>query len=132
MGIAIGVLLAIGALAVIAWPFLRRRSPAAHADVVGARPGDTHVDRPQDELRRARGEIYRLIRQLEADHSAGLVSDDDFRSQFEDLRAEAAGLMMNEASSTSMSDPAAELEREIAAARAGLVRRPVESGRKDA
>lgn len=133
VGIAIGALLAIGALAVIVWPFIRRRSPAAHGDLGRTRQhGDTHVTQPQAELRRARGEIYRLIRQLEADHSAGLVNDQDFRSQFDGLRGEAARLMMDEAALTSMSDPAAELEREIAAARAGLVRRPVESGRKDA
>ena len=131
MGIAIGVLLAVGAVAVIAWPFFRRRSPAAHSDVVGVRDADTHATQSQAELRRARGEIYRQIGQLEADHSAGLVSDLDFHSEFEDLRAEAARLMMDEAELTPMSDPAAELEREIAAAKAGLARLPFESGRKE-
>ena len=128
MGIAIGLLLAVGAVAVIAWPFLRRKSLAGRGAV------DRHrgmSEGPQAALQRARAEVYRLIRQLEADHAAGLVNDVDFRSQFDDLRGEAAGLMMEEAAISPMSDPAAELEREIAAARVELIGRAADSGRRD-
>ncbi|MBI2965921.1 MAG: hypothetical protein HYY34_06945 [Chloroflexi bacterium] len=130
MGIVIGVLLAVGAVAVIAWPFFRRRSDVAKDDIAGG-PG-ARPQGSQAELQRSRAEIFRLIRQLEADHGSGLVNEGDFRSQFDDLRREAARLMMEEAALSPMSDPAAELEREIAAARAGLTGRPVETGRKDA
>jgi hypothetical protein len=125
MGLAIGVLLTIGALTVIAWPFLRRRSGAP----AGVGPfGEAGAPHPQSlELRRARGEIYRQVRQLEADHSAGLVGQAEFQSQMSELRGSAAALLREEANLPGADaaadggpDPMARLEREIANVRASL------------
>lgn len=120
MGIGIGILLTLVAVAVVAWPFLRRRPAGADFEVV----------RTPDSLRQARAEVYRQIRQLELDHAAGLVTDKEFRAEFDELRSEAARLLMRESASAGMSDPAAELEREIAEARASLAKAPGEAHRK--
>jgi hypothetical protein len=115
VGLTIGVLLTLAAVTVIAWPFVRRR---------GAVPGG-----PSSrgfELRRARGDIYRQVRQLEVDHSAGLVGKAEFRSQMDELRVTAARLLREEAAlqegdaGQPLADPMARLEQEIADARAVL------------
>lgn len=124
VGLALGVLLTILAVAVVAWPFLRRRRGE---NLGNAAP--TPI--ASFELRRARSEIYRQVRQLELDHAAGLVDDGDFRAQLDDLRSNAARLMMQEAGTAPMSGPAADLEREIEEARAALAQRQRAPGRED-
>jgi hypothetical protein len=142
VGIGIGILLTVLAVAVIAWPLLRRRPGSAEASAAGAILGEGKARTPEG-LREARGEIYRLVRQLENDRAAGLVGEPEYAEQLDELRTEAARLLQEEAASegaplakargAAAPDPAAALEREIEEARATLSRtskRPAQRGKR--
>ena len=107
MSIAIAAVIAVAVVAIVAWPFLSPSRPDAVPDDV--RDG-------AERLRRARADVYDEIRQLESDHGAGLVEDDDYRAQRRDLRVAAARIMRAEAGSVPAT-PEEQLEREIEAAR---------------
>jgi hypothetical protein len=84
LGIAIGILITIAVVVIIAWPFLRsrRRRSGASAELSDA-----------GQLRVAREEIYDQIRQLEADYNAQIVREDEYQSHLRELRLRAAELM---------------------------------------
>ena len=107
MSEALAAVVAVVAMAIVIWPFVR-------ASAKGETPG---VDAGEAEAyRRARADVYQEIRQLEADRASGLVEDEDYRTQRQDLRLAAARVMQAEARSAP-SDREERLEREIAAAR---------------
>ncbi len=65
------VAVALPALALILWPFVRRRSDAAAPTV----PADAR----RLELEEEKASIYRALRELAFDHEAAHLSDDDYR-----------------------------------------------------
>ena len=107
MSTALIAMMGLVAVAIVAWPLLRRSRPAvAEDDEAGEAEG----------LRRARAGVYQEVRQLETDRASGLVEDDDYQAQRRDLRVAAARLMESEARSSAPT-PEELLEREIEAAR---------------
>ncbi|MBI4305911.1 MAG: hypothetical protein HY678_06285 [Chloroflexi bacterium] len=131
MGIGIGIVLALGVIAVIAWPFIRLRRIAA------IRAPANKPDSAR-QLHRARMEVYQQARQIQADYDEGLMDEADFRAQLDELKLTAARLLKREAELGIEVKPATggspaepqyvavdaitELENEIAAARASLER----------
>jgi hypothetical protein len=83
--LALGVVLAIACVLLVARPFLR--DPA---------PGDDRLDapEPQEEARIAlaeeRDRALAALKELEFDHRTGKVSDEDYRAQVGPLRRRAA------------------------------------------
>lgn len=80
MAITLGILVALASLVVIALPFVRRSGAA-----VSARHADD-IER----LTRLRSDLYEQIGQLQADHAANTVTDEDYRRQLLELRVGAA------------------------------------------
>ena len=87
MGIALGTLLALIAVAVIAYPFL------------GAKKYRLVSKRflKRENIRAERLRVYRKISDLEADYTGGDVTEADFQSQRDQLRIIAANLLREEA-----------------------------------
>ena len=85
MWLALGALLAVACVLLVALPFLRDPQPA-----------DDRLDRPapQEELRVAlaeeRDRALAALKELEFDHRTGKVSDEDYRAQVGLLRRRAA------------------------------------------
>ncbi len=80
MPITLGALVAIISLVVIALPFLRRSGEAASIRQFGE----------LERLTKLRSDLYDQIGQLQTDHAANTISDDDFRHQLLELRVGAA------------------------------------------
>jgi tetratricopeptide (TPR) repeat protein len=76
----------IPALAVVLWPLLRRSADALPA---AGRPGD---DR-RLELEEEKAAIYRALKELDFDHEAGHLSEDDYRALRDRYEARAAALI---------------------------------------
>ena len=87
MAIALGTLLALVAVAIIAYPFLGTKKYRLVSK--------WFVNREQ--LREERLRVYRKISGLEADHAAGDLTESDFQSQRDQLRITAANLLREEA-----------------------------------
>lgn len=106
IGTIIGTFIAVAALMVVIYPFVKERRSrppaAAGADVFTAR----------------RDQIYRMIAELEQDRLAGEVTDGEFQLQLIELRA-AAAAAMQEADAAGLPGTGAEerLEEEVRAAR---------------
>ena len=110
MALLLGALLAIGVLAVVIWPFLRRDGGAASRE---ASPSARIV-----ETRQRREAIYREMRTLETEHSLGQVDHREYRDRLQRHRLEAAAALRQEeelALRVSRLDQA--VEEEIRAAR---------------
>ena len=99
----IGILLVAAAAAFALLPFAR----GARADTLSSEPGlpDRFV-------------LYRQVLELEFDHQLGKLSAEDLRQQSSELMAEAGQALRDERGSLGEID--AEIEREIAAARAAF------------
>ena len=83
--ILLGAALAVAVVVVVALPFLREPEPASDAlDVLDA------AERARLEAREARDRALAALKELEADHRAGRVSDDDYRAVVGILRRDAA------------------------------------------
>ena len=80
MPITIGALVAIVAIVVVAIPFIRRSGSALSARQA------SELER----LTRLRTDLYEQIGQLQADHAANSVTDEDYRHQLLELRVGAA------------------------------------------
>ncbi len=81
----LGAALAVAGVVVVALPFLHE--PAPQSDAL------RELDGPERELLEAEEERDRALaalKELEADHRAGRLSDDDYRSVVGPLRQEAA------------------------------------------
>ena len=83
--VVLGTALAAAVVVVVALPFLRE--PAPSSDSLDAL-GDT--DRRRLDAQEARDRALATLRELEADHRAGRVSDDDYRSVIGAVRRDAA------------------------------------------
>ena len=80
MPITIGALVAILAIVVLAIPFIRRSGSALSA----------RQSAELERLTRLRTDLYDQIGQLQTDHAANSVTDEDFRHQLLELRVGAA------------------------------------------
>ena len=85
MWLALGALLAIACVLLVAAPFLRDPGPA-----------DDHLDEPSEPerdwiaLAEERDRALAALKELEFDHRTGKVSDDDYRAQVGPMRRRAA------------------------------------------
>ena len=85
MWLALGALLAVACVVLVAAPFLR-----------DPRPADDRLDRPAENereriaLAEERDRALAALKELEFDHRTGKVSDDDYRAQVGPLRRHAA------------------------------------------
>ena len=86
MAIALGTLLALVVVAVIAYPFLGTNKYRLASKRFANR----------EKLRAERLRVYRKISDLEADHAGGDLTESDFESQRDQLRLIAAKLLREE------------------------------------
>jgi hypothetical protein len=83
--ILLGAALAVATVVVVALPFLREPEPASDAlDALDP------TERARLEAREDRDRALAALKELEADHRAGRVSDDDYRAVVGILRRDAA------------------------------------------
>lgn len=83
--ILLGAALAVAVVVVVALPFLREPEPASDAlDDLDA------GERARLEAREDRDRALAALKELEADHRAGRVADDDYRAVVGILRRDAA------------------------------------------
>lgn len=111
MGLALGLFLGLGVITVIAYPLLKSRRAAG---------GRNAADASQQAMSLARDELRRQLLRLESDRASDLVEEQDFRAQLEELRVSAALLPGHGARFRRRVYDAAQLERDIALARATL------------
>ena len=105
MAIALGTLLALVSVAVIAYPFL-----GVNRYRLGS---ERFVNR--EKLRAERLRVYRKISDLEGDYSSGELTESDFQHQRDQLRITAAELLREESGPTgTQRDRDEQLEQEIA------------------
>jgi hypothetical protein len=83
----LAAVLAAGCVVLVALPFLREPAPAPGADVLAA-PDET--TRRRLELVESRDRALGALKELEQDHVAGRISDEDYRALVGPLRREAA------------------------------------------
>jgi hypothetical protein len=83
----LAALLAAACVVLVALPFLREPAPAPGADVLAA---PDEVTRRRLELAESRDRALAALKELEQDHLAGRVSDEDYRALVGPLRREAA------------------------------------------
>jgi hypothetical protein len=115
MPIVIGTLLALAAIAVIAYPFLGRTRYRLVSE--------TFVTR--EKLRAERLRIYRKISDIEADFTSGDLTEVDYQQQRDLLRISAAEILREEAGSkSSRAERDQELEKEISRLREKTAQSP--------
>jgi hypothetical protein len=85
MWLALGVLLAVACVLLVALPFLREPDPADDRLDQPAPPEQERVA-----LAEERDRALAALKELEFDHRTGKVSDDDYRAQVGPLRRRAA------------------------------------------
>ena len=85
MSIAIGILIAVGAVVLVALPFLRE--PAAADDRLDA---PTAEDERRLVLVEERDRALAALKELEFDHRTGKIGDEDYRELVGPLRRDAA------------------------------------------
>ena len=85
LALALGALLAIGCVLLVALPYLRE--PEAADDTLD-RPGE--LEERQLALAEERDRALGALKELEFDHRTGKVSDEDYRALVGPLRREAA------------------------------------------
>ena len=85
MALVVGALLAVGAVVLVAAPFVREPAPADDRLVA---PDATQRQRLA--LAEERDRALAALKELEFDHRTGKVSDDDYREQVRVLRQRAA------------------------------------------
>ena len=83
MELLIGAVLAVLALAVVAWPFLRRDASAAD---------DAPPDQTQD-TRSEREALYREMAALEMEHEMGQIDSEEYEERLQEHRLQAAALL---------------------------------------
>lgn len=112
MGILLGTTLVLISLGVLVYPFISGRGYTF--------AGDPAIER----LRVARMRVYRQIADLEGDYEAGDLTEKDYELQLHELRLTAARIMQREEQLGAIVSDAEVLEREIEAARRGMVGTP--------
>lgn len=88
IAIVLGIVVAGGAVLLVAWPFLRE--PVAADDRLDA-PSAGEARRL--ELLDERDRVLGALKELEFDHRTGKIGDDDYRSQIGPLRRSAAAAL---------------------------------------
>ncbi|MFL5964317.1 MAG: hypothetical protein ACJ757_15645 [Gaiellaceae bacterium] len=88
VAIVLGVVVAAGAVLLVAWPFLRE--PVAVDDRLDA-PGPEEARRL--ELLDERDRVLAALKELEFDHRTGKIGDEDYASQIGPLRRSAAAAL---------------------------------------
>jgi hypothetical protein len=84
MWLALGALLAVACVVLVAAPFLRDPRPADDS------LGEPESERERIALAEERDRALAALKELEFDHRTGKVSDDDYRAQVGPLRRRAA------------------------------------------
>ena len=88
VAIVLGVVVAAGAVLLVAWPFLRE--PVAADDRLDApSEGEAHWLELLDE----RDRVLAALKELEFDHRTAKIGDEDYRSQVGPLRRSAAAAL---------------------------------------
>ena len=85
MWLALGALLAIACVVLVALPFLREPQPLDDRLDAATAP-----ERRRIELAEERDRALAALKELEFDHRTGKVSDDDYRAQVGPMRRRAA------------------------------------------
>lgn len=85
VALALGAVLAVGAVLFVAGPFLRE--PAARTDLL-AEPDE--LERRRLELAEERDRALAALKELEFDHRSGKISDEDYADLVGPLRRRAA------------------------------------------
>jgi hypothetical protein len=85
--LVLAALLAVACVVLVALPFLREPAPAPGADVLD-QPDE--ATRQRLELAESRDRALAALKELEQDHRAGKLSDEDYRLLVGPLRREAA------------------------------------------
>ena len=106
MGITLGIVLVLAALAVVVYPFVMVQRLKANSP-------DPAVQR----LRAARTRIYRQIDELDAELESGEIGREEHQAQVDELRMAAARILRDLSVLESDTASEADLEREIAQAR---------------
>jgi hypothetical protein len=88
VSVVLAALLAAACVVVVALPYLRE--PEAAGDVLDE-PGD--LERRRLDLAETRDRALAALKELEADHRAGKVSDEDYRALVGPLRREAVAAL---------------------------------------
>jgi hypothetical protein len=88
VAIVLGVVVAAGAVLLVAWPFLRE--PVATDDRLDA---PSVGESRRLELLDQRDRVLAALKELEFDHRTGKIGDDDYRSQIGPLRQSAAAAL---------------------------------------
>ena len=85
LALVLGALLALVAVAFVAWPFLREPTPTSDRldELTGA-------EQARLELVEERDRALAALKELEFDHRTGKVSDEDYRALVGPLRRQAA------------------------------------------
>ena len=106
MGITLGIILVLAALAVVVYPFVMVQRLKANSP-------DPAVQR----LRAARTRIYRQIDELDAELESGEIGREEHQAQVDELRMTAARILRDLSVLESDTATEADLEREIAQVR---------------
>jgi hypothetical protein len=115
MPIALGTLLALVSIAVIAYPFLGSKRYRLVSESFVTR----------EKLRAERLRIYRKIADTDADYASGDLTETDYRLQRDQLRTSAAEILRQESgATTSNSKRDEELEKEISRLREQTAQSP--------
>lgn len=85
VALVLGGILAVACVVLVALPFLRE--PAPESDELHAL---TAAERERLRLAEERDRALAALKELEADHRAGRIDDDDYRASLGPLRREAA------------------------------------------
>jgi hypothetical protein len=88
LGVLVAVVLGLAAVVVVGWPLLREDDDRASEP-----SGDAPAALARRDLDEAIARSLDAIREIEADHRAGNLSDDDFRELDRAERARAADLI---------------------------------------
>ena len=115
MAIALGTLLALLSIAVIAYPFFGKKRYRLVSESFVTR----------EKLRAERLRIYRKISDVESDFASGDLTEEDYLLQRDQLRIAAAEILRQESgASSSNAQREEELEKEIAQLREQAARPP--------
>ena len=108
LGLALAAVLAVACVLGVALPFLR--DPTATDDNLDALSAE---ERELLSLAEERDRALTSLKELEADHRAGRVSDEDYRSAVSTLRSEAAAALraVDAARARGVSDAEANIRR---------------------
>ncbi|MBI4303999.1 MAG: zinc-ribbon domain-containing protein [Chloroflexi bacterium] len=107
------VLIAVATFAFVGYPFFRRR-PAPAPSV-----GDVQLQ----ELYAKRNTTYSMLKELEFDHSSGILSDEDYKDLESKYKGKAVSILKGiDESAAAATDMEAEIEKQIGALRRGKKR----------